>query len=79
MSNKGTFCAYYNMNNLTIGDIVMADLEERVILLEQQVSAIKDLLSIIIETYNPESNQIQFQNDLQQTSKNSFPKSVGDV
>lgn len=57
----------------------MSNLEERVILLEQQVSAIRDLLSKIIETYNPNIDQMHIQSDLQHTSKNNLPKSVGDV
>lgn len=57
----------------------MVNLEERLTLLEQQVSAIMDLLSKIIETYNPNIDQTQIQSELQQTSKNNFPKSVGDV
>lgn len=57
----------------------MADLEERVNLLEQQVSAIIKLLGEIVETYNPDFYNTHNQEDLQQTSKNSRPKSVGDV
>lgn len=60
-----------------IGDVAMVNLEERVILLEQQVSAMKDLLSKIVETYDPDIDQTQI--GLQQTSKNNLPKSVGDV
>lgn len=57
----------------------MADLEERVNLLEQQVSAIIKLLSEIVETYDPNYYDTHNQEDLQQTSKNNRPKSVGDV
>lgn len=57
----------------------MADLEEWVNLLEQQVSGIIKLLSEIVETYNPNLCYTHIQEDLQQTSKNNRPKSVGDV
>ncbi len=57
----------------------MAVLEERVNLLEQQVSAIIKLLGEIVETYNPDCYYTHNQEDLQQTSKNNRPKSVGDV
>ncbi|MDE6626903.1 MAG: hypothetical protein K2K56_11120 [Lachnospiraceae bacterium] len=57
----------------------MADLEERVNLLEQQVSAIIKLLGEIVETYNPNFDYTNIQEDSQQTSKNNRPKSVGDV
>lgn len=52
----------------------MADLEERVNLLKQQVSAIIKLLGEIVETYDLNLYYTPIQEDLQHTSKNlTFP------